>query len=118
MASIGLDLVEIERFSLWHLKTNTQLLRIFSQQEINYCLLVPCKSAERFAARFAVKEAFYKAVTPLIIHKKPFLVFCKNTEFVQCLQVNWQALELPEYSTTASITHSRTTAAAVVIIEI
>ena len=33
--------------------------------EITYCLGIPKKAAERFAARFAAKEAFYKAIAPL-----------------------------------------------------
>lgn len=116
MVSIGIDLVEIERFAHWHTKSQEQLLRLFSRDEINYCLSVPAKSAERFAARFAVKEAFYKALCTLLEHKKSFLFVCKQTSFVKKITINWPQLDLPEYNITASLTHTRTTAGAVVII--
>lgn len=58
---IGVDCVEISRFQdiLFNLKMQK---RIFTQNEINYCLnnKSPCK---HFAARFAGKEAIVKALS-------------------------------------------------------
>lgn len=59
---IGIDSVDIERFTEWHTYPRQSLSRIFSDQEIDYCLECPTKSAERFAARFAAREAFLKAL--------------------------------------------------------
>jgi holo-[acyl-carrier protein] synthase len=76
----GIDSVEINRFNLWHTFSYKQLQRIFSDEEITYCLQQPNKSAERFAVRFAAREAFYKALCiacPTL--SLPFLTLCKNS---------------------------------------
>ena len=58
---LGIDIVEINRFKDWYTKPKKELERIFSGEEIDYCLENKEKSAERFAARFAAREAFFKA---------------------------------------------------------
>lgn len=62
---IGIDSVDIARFEQWHTYSHKKLLRVFSPAEIAYSLENPTKSAERFAVRFAAKEALFKALTPL-----------------------------------------------------
>lgn len=119
--AVGLDAVGISRFSEWHLKPHKQLLRIFTEQEIDYCLSVPIKSAERFAARFAAKEALYKALSQLDRkHAVPFLTLCKESEVVleraPALNIAWQKLGLVPHKTLLTITHTQMTAIAVVII--
>lgn len=58
---LGIDLIEVSRIKVFiDSKTQEQLLRIFTQTEIDYAFLSHNKY-QRFAARFAVKEAFYKA---------------------------------------------------------
>src|SRR5436853_5452168 len=75
---IGVDSVEIARFVHWHTFNRKKLLRIFSESEIEYCLSVTTKSAERFAVRFAVREALFKAYSSWNPdHQIPFLTFCK-----------------------------------------
>ena len=75
---IGVDTVEVNRFSEWHTYSKKKLLRIFSDEEIEYCLSNPNKSAERFAARFAAREAFFKALSYAYPSKNvPFLTLCK-----------------------------------------
>jgi holo-[acyl-carrier protein] synthase len=59
---IGVDMVDVVRFSHWHTRSITSLRRIFSDEEIEYCLKDIRHSAERFAVRFAAREAFYKAI--------------------------------------------------------
>src|SRR5437660_10642865 len=77
---IGVDTVDIQRFALWNSYSRKKLLRIFSPQEIDYCLSNQQKSAERFAARFAAREALYKALSYAYPHKKiPFLTLCRCT---------------------------------------
>lgn len=75
---IGIDSVEIERFSHWHRYDRKKLLRIFSEVEIEYCLSNAHKSAERFAVRYAAREALYKALSQAFpTHNIPFLACCK-----------------------------------------
>lgn len=57
---IGIDLVEVQRVKSLLKKLN--LGRIFTTQEIRYCRSKK-NSAESFAARFAAKEAFFKAIS-------------------------------------------------------
>lgn len=77
---IGVDTIEIERFALWHTYSPKKLSRIFSPEEIEYCLAQQNKSAERFAVRFAAREALYKALANAYPHHKlPFLTLCAYT---------------------------------------
>lgn len=58
---IGIDIIEVERVEKLGLKSPRFLERIFTASEIAYC----SKKANRFqhfAARFAAKEAFFKAL--------------------------------------------------------
>ena len=117
IVGIGIDSVEISRFSHWH--NYTRLRRVFSQEELAYCLSNPAKSAERFAARFAAKEAFYKAAGSLGGPQVPFLKIARHIQVISLqgrpvLQVNCKnnpgLIHL-------SLTHTKTIATAVVIIE-
>jgi len=75
---IGIDIIEIERFLQWHQFSKTRLRRIFSEQEIAYCLSSAKKSAERFAVRFAAREALYKALMAMSPdHQIPLLTLCR-----------------------------------------
>lgn len=57
---IGIDICEVHRFE--RLQENTAFIeRVFSKNEIKYCSNKR-RSAEYFAARFAAKEAFSKAL--------------------------------------------------------
>jgi len=79
MLGIGIDTVDIARFKAWHTKSPKALARIFCPEEIDYCLSCKAKSAERFAVRYAAKEAFYKALCswqPEL--QKPFISICKS----------------------------------------
>lgn len=96
---VGIDAVDIIRFNDWKQFTKKKLGRIFSSEEINYCLSIPAKSAERFAIRFAIREAFYKAFTSAFPEKNiPFLTVCKQLALkktkqeVPYLLVDWQSI--------------------------
>lgn len=56
---VGIDFVEISRIKSLIVRKN--IGRIFTAQEIKYCRSKK-NPAESFAARFAAKEAFFKAV--------------------------------------------------------
>lgn len=125
---IGIDAVEIERFVSWTARSHKQLQRIFSPEEITYCLQTPVKSAERFAARFAAREALYKAFGVWQSdHTVPFLTLCKavtighNHRGAPPLSINWQLIErylqkTPRPTALASHTHTKTTATACVML--
>ncbi len=127
--SIGIDSVEIYRCGSWATMSHLRLRRLFSEQEIAYCLSVPAKAAERFALRFAAKEAFYKAIISLIPHKISLFAVCKkvslhSTQQGPHLEVDWNyfrsyagATSLEHIKIHISGTHTRTTATAVVILE-
>ncbi|MGE0009489.1 MAG: holo-ACP synthase [Candidatus Babeliales bacterium] len=123
---IGIDIVETERFKDWHTKPIRQLLRIFSQDEIAYCQELQTKSSERFAVRYAAKEAFYKAYaawqqkTPAL----PLITLCsaihtrKNKYGLPYLVVNWHVLQAPyEPTCHISLSHTDRMAIAQVILE-
>lgn len=123
---IGIDSVEIERFKEWHTYSEKSLRRIFSPSEIVYCLAVQAKSAERFAARFAVREAFLKALSsayPTI--KFSLLTVCKAIEITKTSYgapqalINWKLLNLSESNINCHIswTHTQLIATAIVMIE-
>ncbi len=124
MIRIGIDAVDIERFSQWSSYNKTKLKRIFSEAEIAYCLSNPSKAAERFAVRFAAKEAFYKAIASSSEKPIPFLLVCKQCELIKnaigmpIMKANWPALLIKEsYSVQLSLTHTRLTAIAAIIIQ-
>jgi len=135
IAGIGIDSVEITRFANWEKYPEGKLSKLFSEQEITYCLQTPKKAAERFAARFAVKEAFYKALSQILPNNTiPLLTICKNITVLHedngnpQLDINWNFLlenhpDTPNHNTQqsfksfVSITHTQEIATAIVLIE-
>lgn len=126
---LGIDSVNINRFSQWAQFSRKKLQRIFSDNEIDYCLHIPILSAERFAARFAAREAFFKAVSLINPdHKIPFLTVCKKIEVIASPQKapflvvksesfkDYQ-IEFDDISVVFSLTHSKDIATALVILQ-
>ena len=58
---IGIDLIEVERVAEKIGKKEGFRELVFSKMEIDYCELMTNKY-EHYAARFAAKEAFFKAI--------------------------------------------------------
>jgi holo-[acyl-carrier protein] synthase len=58
---VGLDIVELEEFAASVGNRPRMLERVFTPGELAYCRLRP-KPIQHFAARFAAKEAAFKAV--------------------------------------------------------
>jgi holo-[acyl-carrier protein] synthase len=58
---IGTDIIEIQRVAEKLRRTKGLKTRVFTPREIAYCES-KARSAEHFAARFAAKEAFLKAI--------------------------------------------------------
>jgi holo-[acyl-carrier protein] synthase len=60
---IGQDTVDVRRVARILNEYGERFMdRVFTSEEIAYCLLSTKRSSERFAARFAAKEAFSKAI--------------------------------------------------------
>jgi phosphopantetheine--protein transferase-like protein len=126
--SIGIDLVEIKRFTHWHSFQDTQLRKLFSHHELAYCRAVLCKSAERFAVRFAAKEALFKSLSAYGRTTVPLLKLFRHIELILepsgvVWNIDWVALggyytlpSVSDMSISTSLTHTGTTAGAVVII--
>ncbi|CAN5131913.1 holo-ACP synthase [soil metagenome] len=124
IVGIGVDSVEVARFAHWHTYSQKALLRIFSHSEIEYCLSVPVKSAERFAVRFAAREALFKAYSSWQPdHQIPFLTFCRATTIIKknapYVIIDPQVLSnSSNIKISLSLTHSKNTAIAFIILEL
>lgn len=127
IVGIGIDSIEISRFSSWHTKSLSSLLRVFSRTEIDYCLSIPAKSAERFAARFAAREALYKALSMDMGNPIPFVSLCRLLDITQDLSGKPCVIVSPELAKKLdlndqvkiwlSVTHTKITATAIIIVE-
>lgn len=127
---IGIDSVEIARLIPWTKMSKKQLSRIFSPEEIAYSFQSPLKTPERLAARFAAREACFKALSLHCSKPLPFLTLCRALHLkslpsgAPVLIVDWQYLSEKGYFKPflaprchISLTHTRTTATAIVILE-
>lgn len=124
---IGIDSVEISRFNEWHTYPLQSLRRIFSHQEIEYCLSSQTRSAERFAARFAAREALLKALSQTFPNQSfALLSLCKAVTIHKMpnnspyLTITWRTIGLadrPDIQPLISWTHTATTATAIVMLQ-
>lgn len=116
---IGIDTVEVKRFANWHTKSEKQLLRIFSQLEVAYCLNVRVKSAERFAVRFAAREALYKGLSQAFPdYKIPFLTLCQSITITTSPAPSIEIKKgfFPSHTILLSFTHTHRHATALLMI--
>jgi len=121
---IGVDTVDIERFALWDTYSEKKLSRIFSADEIAYCLENKNKSGERFAVRFAAREALYKTLCNAYPNNKlPFLTVCAHTTIKKVegrpyVELRTIAdIDVGALIIHLSLSHSRTQATAFVVLE-
>jgi len=107
---IGIDIVEIKRFTNKPYKTNMNFYKkIFHESEITYCL--NCKNfAECFAGKFAIKEAVIKSI-PKNITFLDILIDYSNSKPVVTL------INDSSYSFLVSLTHEKLYAVSVTISE-
>ena len=61
ISGLGIDMIETERVAIKIAKESGFRERVFSAAEIKYCE-GKANKAEHYAARFAAKEAFFKAL--------------------------------------------------------
>ena len=78
---IGTDIIEVERIK--NAMENAEFsTRVFTPEEIEYCESGTDKiKYQRYAARFAAKEAVFKAISPLLANK--FDIEWKDIEVVK-----------------------------------
>ena len=66
----GTDIIEIERIKNSIEETEGKFCeRVYTQKEIEYCESKKVQKYQHYAARFAGKEAFFKAVSPYLENK-------------------------------------------------
>jgi len=121
IAGVGIDMIEVERVEANINKGDFRGM-IFSETEISYCESKKNKF-EHYAARFAAKEAFFKALgTGWLENTKFNEVEIINTENGKP-EVNLLGLTLETVNALGikkilvSLSHIKTTASAVVIVE-
>ena len=127
---IGIDSIEIARFSDWQHYCPKTLSRVFSDEEIAYCLENPIKTAERLAVRFAAKEAFYKAfcaafpelnIRGPVVFRHISITHKKNGH--SSLKIEWSSIfkeflqKFEALECKLSLTHTKALATAFIIIE-
>ena len=86
---IGIDIIDVKRFEKMKYEENKKFYsKIFSDEEIQYCLKFK-NPYERFAGKFALKEATIKAVNHRIsmpeietnhINSKPIVTIKNNND--------------------------------------
>ena len=120
---VGTDLIEIERVEASIARFGKRFLeRLFTPGEIAYCLQKK-GSGESFAARFAAKEAGAKALGTGISRGVSWKEIEVRREPGERPTLHWsgraaeRAKTLGVVHTALSLTHSRTVAMAVVVVE-
>ena len=122
IAGLGIDIVEVERVAEKIEKDNCFRELVFSAREIAYCESKTHKH-EHYAARFAAKEAFFKALGTGWLNGTAF----NEVEIINNAQgkpeiallgiTNDTVSALGNFSITVALTHIQSTASAVVILE-
>ena len=111
-SGVGIDIVEVDRFKIKKYEKNKIFYKkIFVCSEINYCLKFK-NSAERFAAKFAIKEAVIKSISEKI-HFIDIEIIYKNAKPGIKLRNSLQK----KYNFLVSVSHEKDFAVAVVISE-
>ena len=126
---IGIDTVHIDRFNEYHLDPLGKMHKLFSRQEIDYCLSKE-RPAAHFASRFATREAFFKAYQAMLHHYNkdhPANLFTINKSIrvlhtpkgLPYIKANWAALlpegvDIPQVH--VSITHTDMIATSLVVL--
>lgn len=125
IAGIGIDIVEISRLERAIGEYGDRFInRVFTEREIDYCERV-ARKAERYATRFAAKEAARKAigaVTPVVALSWHDVEIITSTEGAPQLQFDGRAAEIVEkleiVRSHVSLSHARDHAIAFVVLEV
>ena len=75
----GIDIIEVDRIKKAIENTGENFIqRVYTEQEIKYCESKNKNKYQHYAARFAVKEATFKAISTLL--KDKYSISWKNIE--------------------------------------
>ncbi len=108
---IGIDIIEVSRFRRKKYEENRNFYKkIFAKSEISYCLKFK-NSAERFAGKFALKEALIKSIDRKIRFSEIETSHLKSKPIVRIKKSR------EKYNFIASLSHENDFAIAVVISE-
>ena len=108
---IGIDIIEVSRFRKKGYEENKNFYKkIFVKSEINYCIKFK-NSAERFAGKFAIKEAMIKSISEKIGFLDIETSHLKSKPIVRIKKFQ------EKYNFIASLSHENNFAIAVVISE-
>ncbi|UCF81618.1 MAG: holo-ACP synthase [Acidobacteriota bacterium] len=122
LKGLGVDVVDMERFEALLRRRGTAFLkRVFTEREIRYCR-ARRHSAQHFAARWAAKEAFFKALGTGRGKGVAFrdVEILRNTSGAPALRLGGKARALAERArvlqTLVSLSHTDRVAAAGVVL--
>lgn len=77
----GIDIIEVDRIKKAIEDTGENFIqRVYTEQEIKYCESKSKNKYQHYAARFAVKEATFKAISTLL--KDKYSISWKNVETI------------------------------------
>tara|TARA_B100000029_G_scaffold412006_1_gene414555 strand:+ start:92 stop:469 length:378 start_codon:yes stop_codon:yes gene_type:complete len=116
---IGIDISSIDRFvNKSYEKNESFYKRIFTEQEIDYCLKFPNYS-EKFAGKFALKEALMKSINKKVIFPEIDTSYLDSKPIVKILNSEQSDVSIVQskYRFLASLSHENGMAVAVVISE-
>ena len=109
--SIGIDISSVKKFSEKPFKDNESFYKKnFSKEEIEYCLRFK-NNSEKFAGRFALKEAVIKSIKEQIAFSKIETSYLDSKILIKILDSE------KNYKFNASLSHEDELAIAVVISE-
>ena len=115
---IGVDIAEIRRFKGKDRRTDLFLRAAFTKSELRYCFSKR-NPAQHLAARFAAKEAAWKAVKGLTADASLY-GFLQELEVVNAKdgmpRLRFLSPKLKKYSPLVSLAHSKTHAIAFVCV--
>lgn len=114
----GTDIIEVERIKDSIEKLGDKFLnRVYTSNEIAYCESKKSNKYEHYAARFAAKEAIFKAISPLLDNK--FSIDWIDIEILNDNQgrpyVNFYKDELKKVNIDLSLSHIKEYAVAMAV---
>lgn len=122
ITGVGIDMIEVERVAAKISKGSGFRELVFSENEIKYCE-TKAHQFEHYAARFAAKEALFKALgtgwkNGTAFNEIEIMPDENGKPGIKLLGVTANTIsEWGLFKISVSLTHLKTTAAAVVIIE-
>ena len=109
---IGIDIIEVSRFRRKKYEENRDFYKkIFVKSEINYCLKFK-NSAERFAGKFAIKEAVIKSIPEKIGPRDIEIVYANRKP-----RIRLKSSLVKKYDFMVSVSHEKEFAIGIAIAE-